>query len=542
MRDTEAPGGLPRWVWLGLALRLALVGFHHPWDLQTFYNMFADLSRGTWPYETFRTLSGVARALTSLTGVREPAYEYYAYPPLLALLYWPVARIVASLTPLPYAFTIPGALALRAYPWTFLVAFKLPLWLSDLAIALVLRRLAGERAARLFFLNPLLVVVSGSWTVDTLMVLPSLLSVALVLRGRYAWGGVLLAVGALVKWMPVVLWPAVALWLVYTGVEGRRQAAFHAAFWVTLGVGLLPGWPGVLEVARFHAERPGAHLTPHVLLYVLQTWRGRPDAELVRLSAAVGSVTLPAALLLAYVVQYRRRLPLVAACCLSLTAFYLGSKIVNEPYLFLWVPLLLWELSERPDARKEFVMRAGYGAALAFATVNVPIVLFAAPVVLAVLPESPYPEVVFRDASRALWPWREQALILAYNGVCPVSQPRTLRPHLPGQVETRALSLHAVGQHALKLNPTGLAAAEKPYVNHNARLQAPRNGRPVRGAQRVRWKRHRRVPPKALNVRSRINVPRAVILSMLRSTPLPVAGFADTPYRVSPRSPKPHTF
>jgi hypothetical protein len=413
VRDTEVPGGLPRWVWLGLALRLALVGFHHPWDLQTFYNMFADLSHGTWPYETFRILSGVARALTSLTGVREPAYEYYAYPPLLALLYWPLARIVASVTPLAYALTMPGALALRAYPWTFLVAFKLPLWLSDLAIALVLRRLAGERAARLFFLNPLLVVVSGSWTVDTLMALPSLLSVALVLRGRYAWGGVLLAVGALVKWMPVVLWPAVALWLVYTGVEGRRQAAFHAAFWVTLGVGLLPGWPGVLEVARFHAERPGAHLTPHVLLYVLQTWRGRPDAELVRLSAAVGSVTLPAALLLAYVVQYRRRLPLVAACCLSLTAFYLGSKIVNEPYLFLWVSLLLWELSERPDARKEFVMRAGYGAALAFATVNVPIVLFAAPVVLAVLPESPYPEVVFRDASRALWPWREQALILA---------------------------------------------------------------------------------------------------------------------------------
>lgn len=405
---------ISRWIWFGLALRVALMGFHHPWDLQTFYNLFADLARGTWPYDTFRALSGIARVLTLLDGTRQPAYEYYAYPPLLALLYWPLARVLNSFVPLPYAFTVPGALAIRSYPWAFLVAFKLPLWISDLCIALVLRRWAGEMAARAFFCNPLVVLVTGSWTVESLMALPTLLTLVAVRQARYALGGFLLALGVLVKWMPLIFWPAVGLWLLYNRAESRAHVAFHGAFWTTLGIGLAPWWSGgVVEVLRFHAERPGAHLSPHVLLYVLQAWLRTPLPELARLSALVGSVTLPTALILAYSIQHRRRLPLLSACSLSLAAFYLGSKLVNEPYVFLWVPLLLWELSERPQPGKEFVLRAAYGAAVAFATVNVPILLFAVPLGLAVWPHYPYLDSLVGEINAAVWPWREHAVILA---------------------------------------------------------------------------------------------------------------------------------
>jgi hypothetical protein len=55
-------GRVPRWLLLGLAIRLALIPFHHPWDLQTWYNMFVDLAHNHSPYETLRYLTYSTRS------------------------------------------------------------------------------------------------------------------------------------------------------------------------------------------------------------------------------------------------------------------------------------------------------------------------------------------------------------------------------------------------------------------------------------------------------------------------------------------------
>lgn len=227
-----------------------LLGVHYPWDLQTFYNMFADLARGASPYGTFRSLSGVAGALSGIEAdVRLAAYESCAYPPLPALLYWPLAK---------------------------LVAFKVPLWISDVAIAALLWRVAGEDAARAFSLNPLIVLVTGAWTIDTLMVLPTLAAFYTSLRGRCTCAGFLLAVGVLVKWLPVIFWPTVGIWLWNRRIPAREQLSFHGAFPLLLAIGLVPWWPEIVPVLRFHAERPGAHLTAHALVHLLQAWKEEP--------------------------------------------------------------------------------------------------------------------------------------------------------------------------------------------------------------------------------------------------------------------------
>jgi len=376
------------WILLGLAVRLVLVPFHHPWDLQTWYNMFVDLARDRSPYETFRDLTYLTRALwgeVAITGkffdgVRASFYGYYAYPPLPLLLYYPLAKLYAAVHPLAYRFVVEGAVAAHRIPASFGLVFKAPLFVADLGVALLLWRLAGERAARAFFLNPLVVLVSGAWMIDSLAAVFAVLGLLLARQGRHGPAGAALALGALAKWIPAVLWPAVGLWLLRRGAPPRAHLAFHAAFLTVLAAGLLPFWDGIRLVAEFHAQRPGGNLTPHILLYVLAQF-GVPHLDLAYhvISPLVGTVTLPAALLVAYVTIWRRALPLSTAAALVLIAFLLGSKTVNEPYVYLLLPILLWEAAERPTPAKTVLFRAVYALPLAFAIVGVPVLMFALP-------------------------------------------------------------------------------------------------------------------------------------------------------------------
>jgi hypothetical protein len=387
-------GRLPRWLLLGLLTRILLIPFHHPWDLQTWYNMFVDLAHDHSPYETLRYLTYSTRSLwglMQLEGVKtlpvgqELFYEYYAYPPLPLILYYPLAKIYARFYPLHYQFVVEGTLAAHHVPLFVLGLLKVPLILADVGIAAILWRTAGEDSARAYMLNPLIILVSGAWTIEPLMILPTLTALYFATRGRYELSGFFLGLGVLTKWMPAVLWPAVGIWLFTTRVAWPRQLAFHSVFLATCAAGLAPLWDGTRLVVQFHSFRPGANLTPHILLYVLAQFHNADVAWYYHiLSPFVGMITLPLALGGAYLTQLRKGLDLLQGSCLATVAFLLGSKVVNEPYVCILLPLLLWEQALRPEDTKQFVFKAAYALPLAFAILNVPIPFFAIPAYLQV--------------------------------------------------------------------------------------------------------------------------------------------------------------
>jgi hypothetical protein len=379
---------VPHWILLGLLVRLILSPLNHPWDLQTWYNMFGDLARDRSPYETFHDLTASYRADMGLMEPRntpnaevQPAfYAYYAYPPLLMILYYPVAKVAGRVIPLEPQFTFHGPAASVVVPPLFNLFFKVPLFLAELGIVAVLWRAAGEPAARRFFLNPLIILVSATWTFEALMAYPVLLSILFLREGRYAAAGALVAAGALIKFIPAILVPAVLIVMWQRGASWKQMAAFAGTFAAVCAVVIAPFWRAVHEVTLFQAVRPGANLTLHFLMYPLRQF-AHTDIRFLAyvVSPVVGVVTQTAALVLTYSYLARRAHSVTQAFIITLVAFFLGSKIVNEPYPYVLVPLLLLELREHPSEAKSAGLKLLYALPLAFAFLNVPIVYMAAP-------------------------------------------------------------------------------------------------------------------------------------------------------------------
>lgn len=377
-----------RWIVAGLLIRALLMPLHHPWDLQTWYNMFVDLARDHSPYATFHDLTASYHADRGLLARRElPSraaqqmfYAYYAYPPLLMMLYYPVAKVADLVMPLYRQFTIRGPAAQVIVPPLFYPFFKLPLFLAELGIVALLWRLAGEDAARRYFLNPLVILVTAAWTVEAPMALCTILSVYLLRRERYLASAAALAAGTLIKFLPVVLLPAILLYLWHRGVPRRTIVGYAVTFAAICVAVIAPFWSGFKEVLAFQLARPGANLSLHLLLYPLNVFT-RVDMPFLSyvVSPVVGAITQTAALAVAYAYLARRSHPLSQSLIIALAAFMLGSKVVNEPYLYLFVPLLALELWERPSEAKETIFKLVYALPVTFAFINVPIVYIAAP-------------------------------------------------------------------------------------------------------------------------------------------------------------------
>ena len=352
--------------------------------------MFVDLSEDHSPYATFHDLTATYRSQRGLRELRESFtarqdmfYEYYAYPPLLMMIYYPLAKAADRLIPLDRQFAIHGPAAGIVVPPLFHLFFKPPLFVAELGIVALLWRLAGREAARRFFLNPLVILISAMWTVDALMALPVIWSIALLRRARYPASAVALAAGTMIKFLPAVLLPAVLLYLWHRGVSRRTIIAYGGTFALVCALLVAPFWTGFREVLLFQALRPGANLSIHIVLYplaMLTRIDGRTLDYLANVvSPVIGTITLVAALTLAYAHLARRVRPLTQAMTISLLAFILGSKVVNESYVYLLVPLMLLELHRHPGESKEIGFKVLYALPLAFAFLNVPILYAVAP-------------------------------------------------------------------------------------------------------------------------------------------------------------------
>jgi hypothetical protein len=214
---------------LGLALRIILLPIGHWWDLTVDYNTFIDLARNVSPYTTMQYLSHIAYA-----SGWDYNYEYYAYPPVPLYIYYPLAHIYAWLHPgATYYIPVSGTYAMPDLSFDFFLLLKLPIWIADFLIAALLGRMSGTiRGFRDYLLNPYVLLVSGAWTFDAIGVLGLVLSVYYVQKGKMVPSGLALAFGTMVKFIPAVAAPTIALYLIKKKRPVREIVLYLAAYGV----------------------------------------------------------------------------------------------------------------------------------------------------------------------------------------------------------------------------------------------------------------------------------------------------------------------
>lgn len=359
---------------LALALRVILLPFGHYWDLTVDYNMFIDLAHGQSPYDTFNVLTNIARAAGW-----DSVYEYYAYPPVPLYIYWLPAQIFHILHPtagyvIPIPFAVANATATPIIPLDFYLLFKAPIWLADFGIAALLARMSGAvRGWRDYLLNPFVLLISGAWTFDAIMVLGLLAAVYLIARGRPGWAGVALAFGAMVKYIPALAAPTIILYLIKKRRPMREILLFTGAFIATCILFVGPFWRGLLTVITFHSGRVGGGMNWEIIFS--QPGMFPPRTNLGTLQLAVANFGMPAliiTLLLAWWWVFTRDMSLNHMILITLFAFFVGSKLVNEQYALVALPFL-WLEARRSGGVWRWFYRLFWIIPLAFAIMHVPI-------------------------------------------------------------------------------------------------------------------------------------------------------------------------
>jgi len=372
---------VPKGLWLvlgaGALLRFALLPFLHPWDGNTFHNLFAQLAHGENPYRTLASLTLDARSHADAGW--SPFYEYYAYPPLLIYLYWPLAHAAALFGPLATHFYAPGSESLvpNAWPLSFLLLYKLPIWIADFAVAWMLWRMTGKVwPVALWLLNPLVLLVSGAWMFDSIPAALTLGALWAYQKERVGLCGALLALGFAAKLYPVFLVPVFFLLLVWR--EDARAFRLVAVFAVVALALCAPFWPEVSQVFTFNSARQGGGLTLHQIpLSWLQLAREDQVTFRVLTSPVLGALTLVGGMGLAYWLLDRVRPGAPSAVLFALLAFFLATKLVNEQYVLWVLPFAILALAQpRPPQGARAAFHLLWAVPFAYALVHVPLPAF----------------------------------------------------------------------------------------------------------------------------------------------------------------------
>ena len=374
---------------LAMGIRFGLMFFNHSWDLQTWYNMFVDLAKDQSPYETLRYLTQSARSRYGLIWYEsgrilssKPAvfYEYYAYPPFLMILYYPVAKLYALFFPLEYNFVLPYTSTLSRINPAFYLFFKTPIFLSDLGIGLLLYKMASRKAMKSFLFNPYIILVSACWSFDSMAVFFLLLSIYLIKTKQFVGSSLALALGTAAKFYPLLALPLLNLYFLRKDLSWKKIALYNATFFLVLLGIILPFRQGLWLVLDFHSRRAGTGLSLHSVLYLMAQFAKSGAWIYYQIfSPAIGAFTLTLGLLLSYYYLARRTFSLNIMILFILTAFLLFSKIVNEQYLFMLIPFLLLELSSHYSEKKELIYKLMWSLPYIFAIINVPIYMFVWP-------------------------------------------------------------------------------------------------------------------------------------------------------------------
>ncbi len=355
---------------LALALRIILIPIGHAWDLTIDYDMFIDLARNHSPYDTFNFLAHIAQSAEW-----DHVYEYYAYPPVPLYLYYPLAKIFILLHPhATYFFPQSFSYAAPPLPLDFFVLFKLPIWIADFLIAALLARMTGlVRTARDYLLNPYVLLISGAWTFDAIMVLGIVAGAYFIYKQKYAYAGIALAFGTMVKFFPILALPTFLIYMIKKERHIKDILIFLASYGIACLVFLGPFLQGVLEVLSFHSGRMGGGITWQV---IWSAWAFYPpNLDLNPLRLAIGDFGTPIlliVLLLTYWYIWQREMTFNRMIITTLVGFFIGSKLINEQYVLMLFPFVLVE-AQRLKGIWRWFSRLFWIIPFTFAAIHVPI-------------------------------------------------------------------------------------------------------------------------------------------------------------------------
>lgn len=355
---------------LALAIRILLLPIGHWWDLTVDYNVFIDLIQGHSPYDTMVYLSHIAKAAGWDT-----TYEYYAYPPVPLYFYWPLAQIYGLLHPgATYFIPMSGSFAMPSLSLDFFFLLKLPMWIADFLIATLLARMSGTiRGFRDYLLNPYVLLIAAAWTFDNVMVLGLVAGVYYLQQGKFTRSGIAMAFGTMVKFIPAIAVPTFVLYMIKKQRPLREIVTFLVAYGVACIVFLGPYLKGLLYVVNFHSGRVGGGMNWQ-MFWRLWTFFPR-GTELDPMSLAIGAFGTPMlviALLLAYWYAFTSDMRLNRMIIVTLLAFFIGSKLVNEQYALVVLPFAFLEARQVGGAWR-WLYRLLWIVPLAFAVMRVPI-------------------------------------------------------------------------------------------------------------------------------------------------------------------------
>jgi len=268
---------------------------------------------------------------------------YYAYPPLYAYMLWVSGRV---------------ATFLGGHWWVHQLLIKAWLVLADAAVMIFLYRVRPAVARTYWTLWFIPLVAIGQVQPDLWIGLSVILALSLAMRRRWAAVGLLIALGAGLKPVPLIILPFLVIYLgqrnAWKAVGHMTATAVAGTIMVWLPYAVLFGdWGAVSEVVAFHISRPAAGLTlPSGLSMLMNAGAGAAALLGLPVPRAPGDRVLdfmgmaqPILMVVGFTVLItaaaRRRWPLNHVFSVPLLVFLLMNKVVHEHYLLQVLPLLL---------------------------------------------------------------------------------------------------------------------------------------------------------------------------------------------------------
>jgi hypothetical protein len=216
------------------------------------------------------------------------------------------------------------------------------------------------------------------WMFDPLMVLCILGGLYALERGKLGQAAVALAIGTIIKFVPIIFIPALVLYFLRQNYSLAQIGRFCAIYTIISLILVAPFLEGMLFVLEFHSARLGRGMTWYIIFSFLPSWTPDLPSGLASaiISAGVGAIILPLGLLIIYLYAHRQNLTLRTSLIVTLLGYLACTKIVNEVYVLPLIPLILLELYENPSRLKEFYFKLFWAIPITWAIVSMPLFSF----------------------------------------------------------------------------------------------------------------------------------------------------------------------
>ena len=364
---------------LALGIRFALMGLNHPFDIQTWNGLMVDLSNNRSPYDTLETLTYEARVTQGAGWAM--GFQYFNYPPMLIPIYYPFAKLYGVFYPTEQ-IQFSSANDLTPYtqvPMLLNLLFKLPIFLADIGIALLLYKMTkrNEKSMIAYLFNPFVIFVGACWMFDSIAAFFLLLATYLFQRGRHDFSAVALSFGFLTKIFPIFALPVFCTELIRQRSWKFLRYAF--IFGLISALFILPFWGGVKLGLEYQAAREPSGLTPLSIHTVFENLGiGGPSLSQLKfiILPAIASFLLVAGMSLIYAYLSKKSISLNQKILMVFLVYFICAKNLHEPHVLMLIPFFILELHERYSFDKKWQYRLLWILPFMYAIIGVPLTRF----------------------------------------------------------------------------------------------------------------------------------------------------------------------